>query len=135
VSAVASLLALVLTPLNFTWMVSTNPATAGWLRTLDIDASDIWFSLLALLAVPMAAGPGVSHRLPALTARIQKPLANFSPAGAAGFHRAGPGAERQLLTLGLLPHAGLVVLHNACGLAFGWLAPAADGVANATAAP
>lgn len=29
ISAVASVLALLLTPLNFTWMVSTNPATAS----------------------------------------------------------------------------------------------------------
>jgi hypothetical protein len=56
-----------------------NPATAGWLRKkLDIDPSGIWVSLLLLLAVPMALGLLFSHRLPALTARIQKPLANFS---------------------------------------------------------
>ena len=48
-AAVAALLALVLTPLNFSWMVASNPATAGWLRTLQIDATGIWFSLLALL--------------------------------------------------------------------------------------
>ena len=48
ISAVAALLAVVLTPLNFSWMVASNPATAGWLRQLDIDPSGIWFSLLAL---------------------------------------------------------------------------------------
>ena len=52
VSAVAAVMALFLTPFNFTWMVASNPATAGWLKQLDIDASAIWWSLLALLAVP-----------------------------------------------------------------------------------
>jgi bile acid:Na+ symporter, BASS family len=75
ISAVASLLALVLTPLNFTWMVSANPVTAGWLRQLSIDASDIWISLLALLAVPMLLGMAFAHRFPVATARIRRPLA------------------------------------------------------------
>ena len=74
----ASLIALVATPFNFAWMVAANPATAGWLRTLAIDPSGIWVSLLLLLAVPMTLGLLFSHKLPALTARIQKPLANFS---------------------------------------------------------
>ena len=51
VSAAASLIALVATPFNFSWMVASNPATAGWLRTLDIDPSGIWISLLLLLAL------------------------------------------------------------------------------------
>jgi BASS family bile acid:Na+ symporter len=121
ISAVASLIALVATPFNFSWMVAANPATAGWLRTLNIDASDIWISLLALLAVPMALGLVTAYRFPALTARIQKPLANFALFALLAFIVLGLIRERQLLTLGLLPMLLIVVLHNASGLAFGWL--------------
>jgi BASS family bile acid:Na+ symporter len=49
-------MALVLTPFNFAWMVATNPATAGWLRTLDIDPSASGSACWLLLAVPMALG-------------------------------------------------------------------------------
>ncbi len=121
VSAVASLIALVATPFNFAWMVAANPATAGWLRTLAIDPSGIWISLLLLLAVPMSLGLLFSHRLPALTARIQKPLANFSLVALLAFIVLGLIKERQLLTLGLLPTLGVVVLHNAAGLLFGYV--------------
>ncbi|MGE0332537.1 MAG: bile acid:sodium symporter family protein [Ramlibacter sp.] len=121
VSAVASLIALVATPFNFAWMVAANPATAGWLRTLAIDPSGIWISLLLLLAVPMTLGLLFSHRLPALTARIQKPLANFSLVALLAFIVLGLIKERQLLTLGLLPTLGVVVLHNASGLFFGYV--------------
>jgi len=121
VSAVASLIALVATPFNFAWMVAANPATAGWLRTLSIDPSGIWVSLLLLLAVPMALGLLFSHRLPTLTARIQKPLANFSLIALLAFIVLGLIKERQLLTLGLLPTLGVVVLHNASGLFFGYV--------------
>lgn len=122
ISAVAAVLALVLTPFNFTWMVSANPATAGWLRQLDIDASDIWWSLLALLALPMAMGLLCSHQLPALTARIRKPLGNFSLVMLLLFIVAGLIKERQLLNAALLPQVLIVVLHNAGGLLLGWLA-------------
>lgn len=121
VSAVASLIALVATPFNFTWMVSANPATAGWLRKLEIDPSGIWLSLLILLAIPMALGLLFAHKLPLATARIRKPLANFSLIALLLFIVAGLIKERQLLTLGLLPTLGLVVLHNASGLFFGWI--------------
>ena len=121
ISAVASLIALFATPFNFSWMVASNPATAGWLRTLNIDASDIWISLLALLAAPMALGLFTAYRFPALTARIQKPLANFALFALLAFIVLGLVRERQLLTLGLLPMLLIVVLHNGSGLLFGWL--------------
>ena len=121
ISAVASVIALFATPFNFSWMVATNPATAGWLHTLAIDPSDIWVSLLLLLAIPMALGLAVAARFPVLTARIQKPLANFSLVALLAFIVVGLIAQRQLLTLGLLPMLLIVVLHNAAGLLMGWL--------------
>jgi BASS family bile acid:Na+ symporter len=128
ISAVAALMALLLTPLNFTWMVSTNPATAGWLRTLDIDASAIWWSLLALLALPMVAGLTVTRHMPVLAERIRKPLANFSLLALLAFIVLGLVKERHLLTAQLLPQLAVVVLHNAAGLSLGWLAARAFGV-------
>jgi len=121
VSCVAALMALVLTPFNFSWMVATNPATAGWLRQLDIDPSGIWFSLLVLLAVPMVAGMGMAHQWPDLAARVRKPLGRFSLFALFAFIVLGLISQRQLLTLGLLPMMLIVVLHNASGLMFGYL--------------
>ena len=128
VSAVAALLALVLTPLNFSWMVASNPATARWLRTLDIDATGIWFSLLVLLALPMVLGLWLSREYPRWTMRVQKPLANFSLFALLAFIVVGLIKERQLLTLGLLPTLLIVVLHNASGLFFGYLTSRALGL-------
>ncbi|TWO70738.1 bile acid:sodium symporter family protein [Caenimonas sedimenti] len=130
ISAVASLIALVATPFNFAWMVASNPATAGWLRTLEIDPSGIWVSLLALLAAPMAAGLCVAYRFPALTERIRKPLGNFALFALLAFIVLGLFRQRQMLTLGLLPMLALVIAHNACGLLFGWLTATAMRVAE-----
>ncbi len=130
VSAVASVLALVLTPLNFTWMVSTNPVTADWLRTLSIDASDIWVSLFALLAVPMSLGLWIAHQHTRLAERIRKPLARFSVLMLLAFIAAGLVRERHLLTAAIAPQLLIVVLHNAGGLALGWMCATAFRVAE-----
>lgn len=121
ISAVASVLALFLTPFNFTWMMATNPVTAGWMRELAIDPSDILFSLLALLALPMALGLALGHYQPALTEKIRKPLGNFSLLALLAFIAIGLVRQRELLNLQILPQLVIVVLHNALGLVLGWL--------------
>ncbi len=130
ISAVASLIALFATPLNFSWMVAQNPNTASWLKVLTIDPSDIWFSLVLLLALPMSLGLVVATRLPALTAKIQKPLAKFALVMLLVFIVAGLVKERQLLNMALLPLLLLVVAHNACGLFFGWATSLAMGLSE-----
>ena len=131
ISAVAAVMALFLTPFNFTWMVASNPATAAWLRQLDIDASAIWWSLLALLALPMALGLLVSRNFPELTKKIRKPLGNFSLLALLAFIVLGLVKERHLLNAEILPQLLIVVLHNAGGLALGWLAATSFRVVEA----
>jgi len=130
ISAVASVLALFLTPFNFTWMMATNPATAGWMRELALDPSDIWWSLVALLALPMALGLTLSHRWPALTERIRRPLGTFSLVALLLFIAAGLVSQRALLNAQILPQLGIVILHNASGLLMGWLCALAFRVAE-----
>ena len=122
ISAVAALLALFLTPFNFTWMVATNPATAGWLRTLEVDPAGIWWSLLALLALPMLLGMLYARRHPGLVRRVHRPLTRFSLLALGAFIVLGLVRERHLLGAQILPQFTVVVLHNAAGLALGWLA-------------
>jgi bile acid:Na+ symporter, BASS family len=130
ISAVASIIALLATPFNFSWMIATNPETASWLKELSIDSSGIYISLFLLLGVPLSLGLLASHRLPQLTERIRKPLGHFSLIALLLFIVAGLIKERQLLTLGLLPTLLLVVLHNASGLFFGWATSKVMGVSE-----
>jgi BASS family bile acid:Na+ symporter len=130
ISAVASVIALVATPFNFTWMVSTNPATSGWLRQLAIDPSGIWWSLLALLALPMTLGMWVAYHRPALRDRISRPLSRFSLFALLAFIAVGLVKERHLLNAQILLPLALVIGHNALGLSLGWLCARAFGVAE-----
>lgn len=130
ISAVAAPLAIVLTPFNFAWMIAANPDTAGWLRELQVSPASIALSLLFLLAVPMTLGLWIGQRWPALTARIRKPLGQFSLAALALFIVLGLVRDRALLTADLLPQLAIVVGHNAAGLALGALCAAAFGLST-----
>jgi bile acid:Na+ symporter, BASS family len=124
ISAVAAPLAIVLTPFNFAWMVAANPATAGWIRELQVSPAEIGFSLLFILALPMTLGLWFGHRWPDATERIRRPLARFSLLALAAFIVLALLRDRALLTWQLLPQLGIVVAHNAGGLALGALCAA-----------
>jgi bile acid:Na+ symporter, BASS family len=119
ISAVAALLALVLTPFNFSWMVASNPATAGWLKQLDIDASGIWWSLLILLGLPMTAGLFANHRWPEVTRKLRKPLGRFSVLALFAFIALALWRDRAQLDARILMPLVLVIAHNALGLGLG----------------
>jgi bile acid:Na+ symporter, BASS family len=130
ISAVASLLALFLTPFNFTWMVSTNPVTASWLRELSIDASDIWISLLVLLAIPMTLGMWFAFRWPGRAQRLRRPLGRFAVGALLLFIVIGVFRERHLLNAQIALPLVIVVLHNASGLLLGYGCASAFRVAE-----
>ncbi len=124
ISAVGAFLSLVLTPLNFSWMVAANPATAQWVQTLAIDPRSIWQTLTLLMALPLGAGLAFSRGLPALATSIRKPLSRVAVFALVAFIVANVIAQRHLLTLDVLPILLLVVMQNGAGLLLGYAAAA-----------
>lgn len=122
ISAVGALVAVVLTPLNFSWMVANNPATAQWVQTLAIDPKAIWQTLTLLLALPLGAGLAFSRGLPGWTDRIRKPLSSAAVFALVAFIVANLFAQRHLLTIEVWPILAVVVLHNGAGLLLGYVA-------------
>ena len=121
ISAVSSIAALVLTPLNFTLMISANPETAAWARQIQVDPKDLVLSLVLLLAVPMSAAMLTTHRAPRVAAKIRKPLARLSGFALGAFIVASVAAQWQLFVIELGRTLPLVILHNGLGLLLGYL--------------
>ena len=130
-SAVSSLLALVLTPLNFTLLISANPETAAWSRSIAVDPRDLLASLVLLLAIPMSAAMLTSRYAPGTAARIRKPLARFAAVALGVFIVVAVAAQAKLFVLELTRTLPIVILHNALGLALGYLASLAAKLAIA----
>lgn len=118
-SAVASLLALLLTPLNFAVTMTVNPATRDWLNALSLSAIDIAVPIVLLLGLPLWAGLLVSSRHPAAAGRLQPVLKRFGMIALAGFIVAGLVRDRASLSFAIALPAIIVVAHNAVGLLLG----------------
>ena len=120
-SAVATVLAFILTPFNFAWTMSANPATHSFMQTLLLSPMDIASSLLFLLGIPLLAGLWLRHRHPMMADRWREPLGRFGLIALLLFIVIGLIRERHLLNVAILLPFALVVAHNALGLALGWI--------------
>lgn len=129
ISATSNLLALVATPFNFSWMIAANPVTAGWMRAIAVDPSDLWMSLVMLLAVPMGAALATRRFAPAFGNRIRKPLERFAVAALFVFIALAVASQWRLFLVELTRTLPLVVAHNALGLALGYGASRLAGLA------
>ena len=122
ISAVSNVLALLLTPLNFTLMVGANPQTAAWARSIAVDPKDLVVSLLLLLAVPMTAALLTTHKAPAFASLIRKPLGHFAGVALAAFIVLAVAAQWKLFVIELTRTLPLVVMQNGLGLGLGYVA-------------
>ena len=120
ISAVSNVLALVLTPLNFTLMIGANPETSAWARSISVDPKDLVVSLLLLLAVPMTAAMLTTRNVPAIALRIRGPLGRFAGIALAAFIILAVAAQWKLFLVELTRTLPLVILQNGLGLGLGY---------------
>ena len=128
ISAVGGLMSLVLTPLNFAFLVSANPATAAWVRSIDVNPLALVGSLVLILAIPMTAAMLTSRHAPAFAARARKPLAAFSAVALGAFIVFAVAAQWSLFLIELGRTLPVVIVHNGLGLLLGWLGSLAAGL-------
>ena len=116
----ASLLAVILTPINFEFWGSQLEETSGLLRKVNIPIIEMGKLVFFVIALPLILGIGFAHRFPSFTNRIKTPIKYIS--------------FLILLTIISLAFAsnyekflkyyhyviGLVLLHNALALAIGY---------------
>lgn len=73
-TAVSSLAATVLTPLNFAFYGWLNPHTRQYLTQITIEPSSILLLVLLVLALPLVLGMLTGRKFPKLVTRSEKPL-------------------------------------------------------------
>jgi BASS family bile acid:Na+ symporter len=77
-TALGTVLAVIMTPLNFAFWGKLYSATSPLLRPIEINPLDMFRTVVILLGIPVAAGILVSQKLPGLTAKIKKPIKTIS---------------------------------------------------------
>ncbi len=124
-TALSSLLALVLWPINFTLTSSLNPEAsaylAGRLDALEMDARSILVSLVFLLGLPLLLGMLVGNLAPRFAERIMPWFKRFALLAFAVFVIAAVAGNWQLFAENLGLVLFIVVLHNLSAIVLGWL--------------
>lgn len=130
-TAVSTIAATVMTPVNLAFWGSLDPDTEALLTAVRLDPVQLVLTIGLLLAVPVAAGMWVRARRPALAARLHRPMRIGSMTFFLLFVVAAFAANWQ----NFLDFVGLVLvavlLHNAVALASGYGAAAAAGLPEA----
>ena len=124
-TAVSTIAATVLTPLNFAFWGSLDPETNALLTQVRLDPVELVLTIALLLAVPVAAGMTLRQRRPELAQRLYRPMRTGSMVFFILFVIAAFVSNWQ----NFLDYVGLVVLavlvHNGLALASGYAAAAA----------
>ncbi|MCB1397832.1 MAG: bile acid:sodium symporter family protein [Rhodobacter sp.] len=130
-TAIATVGALVLTPLNIALWGGLYAPTRAILQATHIDPAQVAVTVLFMLVLPLALGMLVNARAPGLAGRIRRPMQVLSMVIFVGFIAAALAANWQyfLDLAGLV--AGLVIAHNALALGLGFLVALAFGVSAA----
>lgn len=130
ITAIANVIALVMTPTNFAWMMAANPNTASWMQEISVDPRMVWVSLVLILALPLTLGLLTRAWLPAFTRRIRAPLRRAAVAALIVFVVVAIIRDRELLTASVAALFVIVVLHNLSGLAIGYGSAIVAGLDN-----
>jgi bile acid:Na+ symporter, BASS family len=77
-TAVSTSLAIIVTPLNLSFWGSLNPKTAPLLRSVQLDAVDMFMTIGLILVLPLIVGMLVAEKRPAWSDKLRKPIKTMS---------------------------------------------------------
>lgn len=130
-SAVSTLAATVMTPLNLTVWASLYPPTAEILRRVSLDPLSIFITIAVVLGIPVTLGMTIAHRFPSFAARARRPMKFMSLVVFAGFVVIALWANFDHFLTYIGEVALLVILHNTLALTGGYGAARMAGLPEA----
>jgi BASS family bile acid:Na+ symporter len=120
VSATSTLLALVMTPLNFAFWGNLHPLTHDLMREIRVSPAEMLGVIFLLLGLPLALGLWLAQAKPELAHKLQKPMKIFSLIALAGFILGALGANFKHFMEYIHLVLGVVFVHNLLALVTGY---------------
>ena len=119
-TAISTLAAIVMTPLNLSLWGSLNPDTAQILKKVSLSPADVFFTVFIILGIPMAVGMTLTRVFPNLSKKVRKPFKIFTLIFfvVIVFGALAANWKIFLQVIGLIVFA--VLIHNALALNLGY---------------
>lgn len=127
-TAISSLLASVLTPLNFAFYAWLNPQTRPLLTEIAMDPVSLLWLVLLVLGLPLIAGMAIGRRLPTLALKVEKPLRVFALLVMLSFVLLAFSKNLDQFVEHFHLFFWLVVAHNSMALLIGYTAARLSGL-------
>lgn len=118
-TAVSSVAATVMTPLNFALYGHLNPDTRDLLTSIAIEPSNILTLVVLVLAIPLVAGMWLARRSPGFAAAAEKPFRIAALIALLGFAAVAFGNNFDVFIAEFGTFFWLVVAHNLLALGLG----------------
>jgi BASS family bile acid:Na+ symporter len=77
-TAVSTMAAIVMTPLNLAFWGSLNPQTAPILKSVSLSPMDVFVTVFIILGIPLAIGMTLSRIFPGMADKVRKPFKIFT---------------------------------------------------------
>lgn len=132
-SAVSTMAAIVMTPLNFWIWGSVLPVTRPLMAQIAIGPADVLSTVLAILVVPTLLGMCVRHRWPALARRLAPGMRRLSILVLLGFVAGALQANFEHFVAYIGTAFWIVLLVNGAALGLGYTLARAWGLPEADA--
>ena len=120
VSALSTVAALFMTPLNFAFWGNLHPLTAGLMQQVAMSPWEMLEVIVMLLGVPLVLGMWVAKQFPAFAHRVQKPMKILSFVILLGFIGGALAANLQHFMNYIQLVVGVVFVHNLMALVTGY---------------
>ncbi len=120
-TSVSHVLAIVLTPLNFSFYGSLDASTASLLKEIHLSIVDVFQTIVLVIGIPLMAGILVNYYCPKLAEKLSKVMKKFSLIAFFLFLVAAFAGNAKVFTSNITTIMPLVVLHNALALGAGYL--------------
>lgn len=118
-TAISSLAATLLTPMNFAFYAHLNPHTRALFQDIRISSFDVLLLVVLVLGVPILLGMWAGKRFPALATKSEKPLRILTLLVLVLFVGIAFQKNLDVFVEYFQYFFWLVVLHNACALLIG----------------
>lgn len=119
-TTIVTVLAVLVTPLSFTFFASFVPDSSGLLRHIKVNSVEMILTIFQIILIPLLIGLYLNHKYPSFTIKIKKIVSTLSLLVFMGFVIGAIASNYENIINYVWKIFLIVFIHNAIGLMLGF---------------